>query len=294
MKILCIVNPLAGKAKGRKVMAQAEPLLRQRGVIPEIRISEYHRHALEIAGSIDPGSYQGLVAVGGDGTLFEVINGLLRKHPASDIPIGQIPVGTGNSFIKDLHITGIDDAVECIGRGQYQKVDLGLFKYAGGTYYFVNLLGTGFVANVAHTAGQYKNMGSLSYVIGVIREVIGLQSTAVSLTIDGNIYRRDCIFTEICNSSKTGGNMIMAPQAKIDDGYLDLVLANKISRLKLLRIFPRIFKGTHVADPHVETFRCREIKIESQHPLRLTPDGEVFGHTPIEVSVLPGRINMFC
>lgn len=294
MKVLCVVNPEAGKARGLKVMQEAELLLQQRGVSPDIKISEYHRHALEIAGSIDPGSYQGLVAVGGDGTLFEVINGLLRKHPNTNLSIGQIPVGTGNSFIKDLQIHSVKDAVEKIAGGRTKKVDLGLFRYPEGAYYFINLLGTGFVADVAHTAGRYKNMGSLSYVIGVIREVIGLQSTAVSLTIDGNVYQRDCIFTEICNSTKTGGNMIMAPQAKIDDGYLDLILANKISRVKLLRIFPRIFKGTHVSDPHVETFRCKEIKIESQHPLRLTPDGEVFGHTPIEVSILPGRINMFC
>jgi diacylglycerol kinase (ATP) len=114
------------------------------------------------------------------------------------------------------------------------------------------------------------------------------------MTIDGKVYQRDYIFAEICNSTKTGGNMIMAPEAKIDDGLLDVILLNDISKLNLLKVFPLIFKGTHVLDSHVETFTCKQIKIVTETPQRLTPDGEVFGTTPIEVSILPNKINMFC
>ncbi len=294
MKIFCIVNPKAGKNKGLKVIQKATPLLQQKGVQLDIKVTEYHRHAMEVAGSFDPGTYDGIVAVGGDGTLFETINGLLKNHETFDLPIGQIPVGTGNSFIKDLQINSINEAVAKIAGGKTKKIDVGFFKYPGGEYYFINLLGSGFVANVAHTAGRYKRLGPLSYVIGVFKEVARLKAAAVEITIDGTVYQRDYIFSEICNSSKTGGNMIMAPEAKIDDGYLDVILANKISKLNLLRIFPKIFKGTHVHDPRVETFKCKEIKIDCQQPQRLTPDGEVFGQTPIEVSILPGKINMFC
>lgn len=291
---MLILNPAAGKNKGQHAIKKALPLLQRRGIQCDLMISEYAGHAVQLAQQSDPAGYDGIIAVGGDGTLFELLNGLLKARPDFDLPIGQIPVGTGNSFIKDLAIETIEDAVDKIAAGKTAPIDVGFFKHAEGEHYFINLLGTGFVANVAHRAGKYKKLGSLSYVIGVFEEVVQLKSVPVELSIDGQVYHRDYIFAEICNSTKTGGNMIMAPAAKINDGLLDVVLLNHISKLNLLRIFPQIFKGTHVNDDHVETFRGQQIKVVAETPQRLTPDGEVFGSTPIEVSILPQRIRMFC
>ena len=147
---------------------------------------------------------------------------------------------------------------------------------------------------MVHRAGKYKKLGPLSYIIGVLGELSRLRSMPVTLTIDNAVYQRDYIFAEVCNSTKTGGDMIMAPEAKIDDGYLDIILLNKITRYKLLKLFPRLFKGTHILDSHVESFRGKSIKIEPDHHQRLSPDGEVLGSTPIEVSILPQKITMFC
>ncbi len=294
MKLFFIVNPAAGKNKGLKAIKTAIPLLEQKGIPLEVSTSEFPGHATEIAQKFDPSKFDGIIAIGGDGTLFEILNGILKTHHDFDLPIGQIPVGTGNSFIKDLGIQTIKDAVEKISGGKTRKVDVGFFKYPEGEYYFINLLGTGFVANVAHRAGKYKALGPLSYVFGVFEEVVQLRSVPMEMTIDGKVYQRDYIFAEICNSTKTGGNMIMAPDAKIDDGLLDVILLNKISKFNLIKVFPQIFKGTHVLDSHVETFKGRHIKIVTQTPQRLTPDGEVFGSTPIEVLILPQKITMFC
>lgn len=294
MKIFLIINPAAGKNKGAKAVEKAIPLFRKTGIQFEMKTSEFSGHAIQLARDFDPARYDGIVAVGGDGTLFEVLNGLLKTHPNFDLPIGQIPVGTGNSFIKDLEIETMEDAVNKIAAGKTRKIDVGFFTYPEGEHYFINLLGTGFVANVAHRAGKYKMLGPLSYVIGVFEEVVQLKSVPMEMTIDGKVYQRDFIFTEICNSTKTGGNMIMAPDARIDDGLLDVILLNKISKLNLLKVFPQIFKGTHITDSHVETFTGKQIKIVTESPQRLTPDGEVFGYTPIEVSILPQKITMFC
>jgi len=294
MKLYLILNPAAGKNKGSKALEKAVPLLERRGVQCEVQTSEFPGHATQLAQQFDPSKYDGIVAVGGDGTLFEVLNGLLKKHQTFDLPIGQIPVGTGNSFIKDLEIHTIEDAVEKISGGRTRKIDVGFFRYPGGEHYFINLLGTGFVANVAHRAGKYKALGPLSYIIGVVEEVVQLKPVPLEMTIDGKVYQRDYIFTEICNSTKTGGNMIMAPDARIDDGLLDIILLNDISKFHLLKVFPRIFKGTHVLDSRMETFKGRNIKIVTATPQRLTPDGEVFGTTPIEVSILPNKITMVC
>lgn len=294
MKLFLILNPVAGKNQGERALKKATPLLEKAGIQIELKISEFSGHAITLAREFDPSKFDGIVAVGGDGTLFEIVNGLLKSNRDFDLPIGQIPVGTGNSFIKDLEINSIEDAVEKIAGGKTRKVDVGFFKYPEGEHYFINLLGTGFVSNVAHRAGKYKALGSLSYVLGVLEEVVQLRPVPLELTIDGKVYQRDYIFTEICNSTKTGGNMIMAPDAKIDDGLLDIILLNNISKLSLLKVFPQIFKGTHVQDSHAETFKGEHIKIVTETPQRLTPDGEVFGSTPLEVSVLPHKISMFC
>ena len=294
MKLFLILNPAAGKNKGEKAMENATPLLEKAGIQFELKISEFSGHAITLAREFDPTKFDGIVAVGGDGTLFEILNGLLKSNPDFDLPVGQIPVGTGNSFIKDLAINSIEDAVEKIAGGKTQSVDVGFFKHPEGEHFFINLLGTGFVSNVAHQAGKYKALGSLSYVLGVLEEVVQLRPVPLELTIDGKVYQRNYIFTEICNSTKTGGNMIMAPDARIDDGLLDVILLNDISKLSLLKVFPQIFKGTHVNDSHVETFKGKHIKIVTETPQRLTPDGEVFGTTPIEVTILPNKITMYC
>jgi len=293
MKLFFILNPNAGQRKGTKAFQKAVPLLKKKGIQCEVRISKFPGHAVQLAQNFNPTRYEGIVAAGGDGTLFEILNGVLKNHSDFDLPIGQIPVGTGNSFIKDMEIHSIEDAVEKIASGKTKKVDVGFFKHPGGENYFINLLGTGFVANVAQHAFKYKSMGSLSYVFGVLEEVIRLKPEPLEMTIDGKVFHRNYIFAEICNSKKTGGNMIMAPDAKIDDGLLDVILLNNISRFNLLKVFPQIFKGTHIHDPHAETFKGREIKITTENPHRLTPDGEVLGTTSIEVSIFPNKVSMF-
>lgn len=293
-KILFIVNPKAGKSKGLKVVRHAATLLNHRGILADIQISEFAGHAIELAHGANQSAYSGVAAVGGDGTLFEIINGFLRDGGKIDIPIGQVPVGTGNSFIKDLDINSVEDAVEKIAVGKTREIDLGYFTSPDGEFYFINLLGTGFVADVAHRAKSFKWLGPLSYVIGVLGELAKLRPVPVTLTIDGKELQQDYIFAEICNSTRTGGDMIMAPDAKIDDGLLDVVILKTISRINLLKIFPTLFKGTHVSDPHVETFKCRKIKIEPKISQRLSPDGEILGSTPIEISILPKHISMFC
>ena len=294
MKLLLIINPKAGQNKGLKTAEYASRYLESKNCKPEIVISKYSGHAVEIAKNCDIAQYQGIIAVGGDGTLFEVINGLLKAHDEINIPIGQVPVGTGNSFIKDLNINSPETALQKIVDKNTKKIDVGFFKCPEHEFYFINLLGLGFVSNVAQRAKKYKSLGALSYIIGVIGELIHLKAHHIELTIDNKVYHRENIFVEICNSTKTGGDMIMAPEAKIDDGLFDVILLNKLSHFKLLTTFPKIFKGTHVLIPEVETFKGRYIKAVTSEPKILTPDGEIIGTTPIEVKMLPHKISMFC
>ena len=289
-----IVNPHAGKKQGLAVAEETLKELKKHDIEVEMLISKAHGESITLASNLNIEDFDGILAVGGDGTLFEVINGLLKDRQDIKIPIGQIPVGTGNSFSKDLGISNLKDTIKAIIAGKTRAVDLGEFSYSQGKHFFINLLGTGFVSNVAYRAGKYKKLGSLSYIFGVLEEVAVLKSTKIEIIIDGTLIKREAVFTEICNSRYTGGDMLMAPGAKIDDGLLDIIILKKVSRLKLLSLFPLLFKGEHVNDDAVEVFTGKNISLKSDKKLVLTPDGETFGDTPIDVTMHPKKIKMFC
>jgi diacylglycerol kinase (ATP) len=293
-KYIMFVNPHAGKKQGLVQAEKAVKFFADRGIESEMLISRFPGEILTLAKDIRWENCRGILAVGGDGTLFEVLNGVLKNHRDINIPFGLIPVGTGNSFIKDLGINSTEEALEKIEVGNTKRVDVGYFTYEKGSHYFINLLGGGFVSNVAYRAKKYKALGALSYIFGVLEEITVLKSTSIEMEIDGEKIVREGLFFEICNSRYTGGDMMMAPGALIDDGLFDVVVMNRTSRIKLLKLFPAIFKGTHVNDPVIEVFRGKKISLKTGIPFLLTPDGETFGNTPLEAEILPGKISMFC
>ena len=302
MKLHLIVNPNAGRKRGGAAAARAEEAFVRAGAVVSTVVSTWPGEAVELARRIGAEMAGGdgaagdaaVVAVGGDGTLFEVVNGLFAGLNGAAMPVlAQIPVGTGNSFIRDLDMVSVDEAVEAVLGGKTRAVDVGRFSTADGSWYFVNLLGMGFVSSVAHGAGRYKKLGALSYVIAVVQETLRLSSSPVVLTVDGKRIERDGIFVEVCNSRYTGGKMMMAPGAVIDDGLFDVVVMSRANRRKVLSLFPRIFAGTHVEDPLIEVFRGRSVRVETGVPWLLTPDGETFGTTPISVEMIPRGLRFF-
>lgn len=280
-----IVNPNAGKKTGRQIAENAAARLNDAGLSVQMFISEKPGGTLSIARSLSQTEWSGVIAVGGDGSLFEVLNGLCSDKSVISIPIGQIPVGTGNSYIKDLGISSVDDAVQSIIAGECCLVDLGWFTCNSVHYRFINLLGVGFVSNVARRSARYKVFGARSYIFGIIEEIIHLDPVPIRLQVDDEVIERRAIFVEICNSRYTGGDMLIAPSAKIDDGLLDVVIMKDTTRLRALKLLPTIFTGTHLETPEFEVFRGHHIKLESERPMALTPDGETFGSTPIEAGI---------
>ena len=262
-----------------------------RNTVYQTAVSARPGHVIEIAAEAVSRGQSPVVLIGGDGTLFEAVNGMARA--GRFLPIAQIPVGTGNSFIKDLGIQTVEDGLRALAEGQTRPVDIGRVRSAAGEYHFVNLVGAGFVANVASRAGTFKIFGDLAYTIGVLLELVLLRSVPCRLTVDGKEHVREALFVEVCNSRKTGGQMIMAPSALVDDGLFDVVLARAMSRATLLKLFPLIFTGDHVQDPHIEIFRCARISLSFEPPQKVTPDGEILGKTPLEIEVVPRALEVF-
>ncbi len=293
MKILMLVNPAAGRRHGVKMAHRARGKLNRHGVDVVCCCSEKVGDLSRMAEREVNGDWDGIVTLGGDGTLFEIINGMMRGNPDLPIPLGVLPNGSGNSFCRDLGIRSMDDAIRKIVDGKLRRVDLGRCDCADNRFYFINVLGFGFVSDVAARARQYKRWGDASYLLGVLQVVASMRSYPLEFEIDGRNFHRNNTFVEICNSTKTGGEMLMAPGARIDDGLLDVVLLNEISRPRILTSLPKLYKGTHVQLAEVDTFTGRQMIFRPAVPKILSPDGELFGTTPITVSVLPGHARFF-
>ncbi len=294
MKILLIYNPQAGHKRAKKLLPSIESMLTEHQIDFDLFLTDYPEHAIEIVRDADFDKYDGLVASGGDGTLFEVINGYYKNQQKKKIPLGILPTGTGNAFARDLdlHVSKWKEAIEIISYNKPRKVDVGHFHTHGQDYYYLNILGIGFVADVTETAHKLKIFGNIAYTFGVFYRTIFLNSNHLTMEIDGNLIERESTFVEISNTRYTA-NFLMAPNAKIDDGLLDITLAGKFSRIRLLQCFPKIFTGEHIHLKEVETFQARKIKIQSDIPKVLTPDGELVGITPVEIECLPRDIEVF-
>ena len=294
MTIALIANPSAGGRKGARIIPQVEHRLRRNGIDYRIFITQHHAHALDIARMLPPGQFDGIVSVGGDGTNFHVLNGLLsRNDPARLPPLGIIPVGSGNSFARDLGICTTADGIRALIRGRTRPVDVCTFTRDGQPWYFVNLAGFGFVTDVARTAHLFKRFGDFSYVLGVFHRMLDLRFHHMELAIDGRRIEGDNCFVEFCNSRYTGGKMLMAPDAKIDDGWFDVVVVGPMSRRSLITTFPKIFNGTHGQHPAVRFYRARTASVRTDPPKPLLPDGELFGSTPTQITIHPQRVRYF-
>lgn len=295
MKIFYINNPEAYSGNGAKSFSVVKNEFEKRNADCHAVQTKYAGEATEIVAKLNFENYDALVVAGGDGALFETINGYFANNSAKRIPVGVIPVGRGNAFARDLglHPLKISEAVETIFAGKTKMVDVGLFKTNNNKYYFINILGFGFVTDVAKAAFRLRAFGHLSYIFGVLFRTIFLKSYNLKIEADGKFYERENVFAEISNTRYTGKDFLMAPTAIIDDGLLDITLLNKLSRLKILQALPKIFTGDHIKMKEVESFKAKKIKIETSPAKLLTPDGQLMGSTPIEIECLQKAIEVF-
>ena len=300
MKTLLVVNPAAGHGRGRKTFARLEGRLRAAVPGLEVRFSEYAGHAVEIgreAAALAPASaYDRVLCLGGDGTPYEVLNGLYAEGRPARVPeIGQIPAGTGNSFIRDFGIETADQALDAILAGRSRKVDLVEFEEQerGQTVlrHSLNIIGVGLIADILRlTNERLKFMGSAGYSAAVLARLVGGLSNRIAIEADGRRLDAENSALVVSNSKFTGGKMMIAPLADASDGLADLVLFNNVNRREIVSIFSGVFSGKHRDHPKVHMRQAAAITVESDPPLRLMADGELVGWTPLRIRVLPGEI----
>ena len=294
MKQLIIYNPWAGHGHAGKVLPQIKEYLQEINFEYDILMTKHQGHGVDLTKDADFSKYSGVIAAGGDGTLFEVINGYYRNTSSIRIPIGVLPVGTGNAFVRDMDLHHHDwkPAIDIINAGETRKFDVGHFTTEGQTWYYLNILGLGLVADIGATAIKMKTLGNISYTIGSLYHILKLKPFTVKMEIDDEVIERENVFVEISNTRYTA-NFLMAPNAKTDDGLLDITILGPKSRIGLIRSFPKIITGEHIHMKEVECFQASHIRIETNIPKVLTPDGELMGTTPLEVDCLKQAIDVF-
>jgi diacylglycerol kinase (ATP) len=295
MRILLVYNPRAAHSRSQKLLPTVQAFFKAAGIDAVLRLTEAPGHASQIVADTQFGEYDGVVAAGGDGTLFEVVNGYYENSSPRRIPLGVLPIGTGNAFARDLDLSSEHwpEAVRVIASARTRKCDVGRFTTQGRRMHYLNILGLGFVADVVDTASHMKLLGNVAYTIGVLLRTIALKPYGIHIEADGRVIEGANIFTEISNTRYTS-NFLMAPSASIDDGLLDVTLLHPINRRRLLQCFPLILTGEHVNMAEVETFKARQIRITTETPKVLTPDGELLGSSPVDIECLARDIEVFC
>lgn len=294
-RILIAANTRSAKGQGANILREAVHHLTQAGVACEVLVSQSHGYFYEALPSRLHESWDAVVALGGDGTLFQVLNCCL-KHEGFNTPLGLIPAGTGNSFSREFRHQPEQPAWQRLLAGKTAAVDVLRCRlqkaepWHGHDYFFINVMGIGFVSEVNVNSQQFKRFGAVSYVLGLLVTLQKFQPARLRMTFDEQSFERSAMFAVICNSRYTGGDMWVAPHAEIDDGVMEVVVLNEVSRMELLRAFPSVYTGKHVDHPNVEIFRCRSLRVEANTPQLLTPDGEILGATPMTIDVLPRRV----
>ena len=294
--IRVILNPTAGGGRAGKMAAAIDRELMSRGLAADVVLTRARGHATELAaeGAVTHGL---VVAAGGDGTIHEVANGLLRATEAGyDAGLAVLPIGTGNDFAKLLGGHRLEHAFDSILRGATRRVDVGLVRWGDQSEYFINGMGTGIdVEVVRQIAGLPRLRGIAGYLIGVLRALRVFEPIRARLAIDGQAVDKRVMIVGVGNGVSQGGGFYITPDARPDDGRLDLCVIDEMSIPRVLVTLPRLMRGRHVNLSTVSMHRFTRLEVETEGPLFFQLDGELrepAGVRRMTIEVRPGALRV--
>ena len=293
---LAIVNPAAGGGHRRKLLVSALERLRAVGVAVDVVETQGSGDATRIARDAFGRGRRKFIAVGGDGTSYEVVNGFFPEASASDRPtLGFLPLGTGNSFLRDFSKRGVEHAIESLIAGRRQSCDVLRLRHRSGVLHYINLLSVGFPADVATLrARRFSSHGELGYVGSIFLGLARLQRRPFPVRVDEEkeFDRRRCLFLTFNNSKFTGGTMMIAPKADVNSGLIEYVRWGPIGRLGLIRNLPTLYDGTHIEHPMAERKAVRRVEFALDSPVDVMVDGEVLTLHCEELDLLPAALDV--
>lgn len=326
-RMMLIINPEAGGGRPLKIWNEIKAELEDNCIEYEYVKTKEPREAVGLAEQASKDGYRTVVAVGGDGTVFEVVNGLMLLPGERRAALGVIPCGKGGDFCRTPGIPrDLGNAVALLASGSKRTIDVGRMTYqesgAERTGYFANITGLGFDAEVTQFAnnvpdGIAKIMGGTPvYLYSLLATFITYKERDISLEVDGKAVRAAAMSIVCANGQYFGGKMWVAPEAKLDDGLFDILIAGAgygypvieappgepgparsfsrrvIAKVKMLQNIPRLFKGRHLKDPSFVLMRGKSIKVSSRDRLLVQSDGEVVGRAPFTAEIIPAALDI--
>ncbi|MCU0491347.1 MAG: diacylglycerol kinase family lipid kinase [Chloroflexaceae bacterium] len=304
MKRCIILNPWAGRGSAGQRRGELDQALRDSGVAYDMLTTYSRGGATELTFQAIERGYEQIVAVGGDGTINEVINGILgsQERLGKTATLGIVPLGTGSDFIKVLDGVQPNDllgAARRLASNHTQPVDVGRIAVEAGTQertrYFINGLGMGLDAQVAVESLKLTKLKGLAvYLVAVIRALASYKAHPMTVRYNDRELRRRLLFASVGNGRCQGGGFWMTPDALIDDGLLDLCIIDKMRLDQIIRYIPRLMEGTHTTLRWATMGRASSITVTCNAPVPVATDGEVVSTNAnkITVDVLPGAVGV--
>lgn len=295
-KLIC--NPTAGRGRAGRLLPEVRAMLDTLKIDADIALTRSPGEATTLAATAQQAGFPLIIAMGGDGTVHEVTNGLVDAeahsgHTSGIGKMGVIPVGTGNDFFKMLAIPQ-DWRAACtrIAQGQPRRVDVGRINGR----VFINNVGIGFDAQVGIEAKKVRWLrGTAVYVAGLARNMLlSYRTPEVTVQIDDTQFKQTLTLLTIGNGRCSGGGFWLTPNAEIDDGLFDICLVRGLSKLQMLALVPKAMQGTHINEEPVHMTRARKITLTSAEPLPVHADGEILytdAHE-LEVELLPAALEV--
>lgn len=289
-----VVNPRGGKRQGQRVLQRMQPLFEQAGARLIVRFTERAGDAVRLAQNWDLEGYDGLCAIGGDGTVHEVVNGLLARGDPPPIPLGLIPAGTGNTLHRDMQCVDPRTSVEAILCGRTRRLDVARVRMGTETVYCINIVGWGAVADINRTAENLRPLGPMRYSAAALWELLTPKQRQARIFLDDEPLEGEFLFVIGCNTQRTGTGMLLAPGAKIDDGKIDVVVLRPASRRNLFAALRRVLRGHPLELPEMLSRQVSTFTVEAAGGEPLNLDGEAKGTAPMVVEMMPGALQVFC
>ena len=292
-KVKVILNPSGGRWTGQVKIDRVEQALRAAGIDYHLEPTEAPAHGIELARQASQEGWPIVVAAGGDGLVSEVVNGLVQAAGKDEAgTLGIIPIGTAND-LADMLALPRDITVACqrLVAGNTRLIDVG---QVNGRYFANNsAVGLEPMVTLAHDRMRWIK-GDLRYLLAALKTIAAAQSWSMRLGWDNGEYDGPVTLVSVGNSPRTGGLFYMTPQAVLDDGLLDFVCAQKMSRWQMLKLLPQTFKGDHIHHPLVIHQRTTTLSLSASPPTPIQADGEIIDKNATEINyrIIPNKLRV--
>lgn len=288
--VALLVNPTAGRGRGEAAGRDAAARLMAAGITVERLVGNDVPNALQLGRESVARGIDALVAVGGDGMMHLA----LQCVAGTDVPLGLVPSGTGNDFARLLGIPVTDTvaAADIVAEGVERRVDAARLTWDGGGAWFAGVMSSGFDSAVNERANRMSwPKGKSRYNVAIVAELGVFKALPFTVTVDGRSIETEAMLVAVGNGVSYGGGMKVCPGARVDDGLLHITVLGRVSKPEFLRVFPRVYKGTHVDHPAVDVLVGREIRLSAPGAISYA-DGERIAPLPITATCVPGALHV--